>query len=137
METKGTDADRDKGETAHQGQWETQSDMLSAYIVSENIMGVVPVWPTEGGHEGCMRPTLASTKRTASSVSSHIQWHRFKEELHSDGIENKADSVVIAPEWSSRLPGMSDGGEVAEDTEDDSISAEDWFDVTYAMLDAL
>ncbi|CAM9981790.1 unnamed protein product [Ectocarpus sp. 12 AP-2014] len=137
VETEGTDADRDKGETANQGKWETQSDTLSAYLVSENIMGAVPVWPTEGGPEGCMRPTLASTERSASSVSSHYQWHRLKEELHSDGVENEADSVIIAPERLSRLPGMSDGGGVAEDMEDDSIGAEDWLDVTYAMLDAL
>ncbi|CAM9773270.1 unnamed protein product [Ectocarpus sp. 8 AP-2014] len=137
VEAEGVGADRDKGETAHEGQWETQSDTLSAHIVSENIMGAVPIWPTEGGREGCMRPTLASTERSASSVSSRYQWHRLEEGLHSDGIENKADSVVIAPEWLSRLPGMSDGSGVAEDTEDDSIGAEDWLDVIYAMLDAL
>ncbi|CBN75398.1 expressed unknown protein [Ectocarpus siliculosus] len=33
--------------------------------------------------------------------------------------------------------GISDGGGVEEDTEDDSIGAEDWLDVTYSMLDAL
>ncbi|CAN0382667.1 unnamed protein product [Ectocarpus sp. 12 AP-2014] len=135
VETEGTDADRDKGETAHQGQWETQSDTLSACIVSENIMDAIPVWPTEGGPEGCKHPTLASTERSASSVFSHYQCHRWKEELHSDGVENKTDSVVIASEW-LRLPGMSDGGGDTEDTEDDGIGAEDWLDVTYAMLDA-
>ncbi|CAM9841362.1 unnamed protein product, partial [Ectocarpus sp. 8 AP-2014] len=33
--------------------------------------------------------------------------------------------------------GMSDGSGVAEDTGDNSVGAEDWLDVTYAMLDAL
>ncbi|CAN0262958.1 unnamed protein product [Ectocarpus sp. 13 AM-2016] len=137
VETEGMDVDRDKGETAHQGQWETQSDTLSAYLVSENITGAVPVWQAEGEPESCMRPTLASTERSASSVSSHYQWHRLKEELQSDGIERKADNLVIGPEWLSRLPGMSDGGGVAEDMEDDSIGVEDWLDVTCAMLDAI
>ncbi|CAM9492008.1 unnamed protein product [Ectocarpus fasciculatus] len=136
-ETKGTDADRDKGETARQGHWETQSDTLSAYSFPENIVGAGLVRPTEGGPEGCMGPTLASTARTASLVPSNYTWRSLKEELPSDSIENKADSVVIAHEPLLRLPGMSGEGEVVEDTEDDSIGAEDWLDVTHGMLDAL
>ncbi|CAN0351208.1 unnamed protein product [Ectocarpus sp. 6 AP-2014] len=135
VEGKGTDSD--KGETIFQEGWQTQSAPLPASNIPEKVINTVPDWPTEGESECCVGSTQASASPTASPVSSAYPRCGLKTDLHSDRVERTFDSVDIAPERFSRLPGTRDGGGVVADAEEDSIGAENWLDVTHGMLDAL
>ncbi|CAM9752876.1 unnamed protein product [Ectocarpus fasciculatus] len=125
----------DEGETALRGRWENQIGMISACNVAEKTLGTVAVCPTGGEAECRMGSTMVSTAPNASPASLNIPCRLLTTGLHSDHAECKVDSLVITPE--SFLPQMSEGSGVVEDAEEGSIGAEDWLDVTHAMLDAL
>ncbi|CAM9696229.1 unnamed protein product [Ectocarpus fasciculatus] len=127
----------EEGETALQGHWENQSSTLSACNVAEKAIGTVPIFSTGGEAECRMGSTIVSSAPIASPSSSQNPCRLLTTGRHSDKVESKVDSVHIAPEWLSRLPGMSDGVVMAEVTEEDSIGAGDWLDVTHGMLDTL
>ncbi|CAM9299056.1 unnamed protein product [Ectocarpus sp. 8 AP-2014] len=114
----------------------TGSDKLSTCDNPEKIIGTVPVRPSEGG--GGSGPTLASTMiPVAPPASSHHAWCHLKTEFHSDRIESSVAHMTIADESLPRLPQLSEGGGLLEDNEDRSIFAEDWLDITHAMLDTV
>ncbi|CAN0364964.1 unnamed protein product [Ectocarpus sp. 6 AP-2014] len=135
VEGKGTE--NDKGETVVRGGWQTQSGTFPAWNIPEKDMNTVHDWLTEGETECCSGPPQASAAPITSPISSAYQGCGLKTVLHSDRVESKVDSVDIAPARLSRLAGMSDGGAMVEDAEEDSIGAENWLDVTHGMLDAL
>ncbi|CAM9578735.1 unnamed protein product, partial [Ectocarpus sp. 4 AP-2014] len=134
---EGKGANSGKGEAVVQGGWQTQSGTLLACNLPEKVMNTVHDWLTEGETERYLGSTQASAVPVASPVSSAYQGCGLKTVLHSDRVESKVDSVNIAPERLSRLAGMSTGGAVVEDAEEDSIGTENWLDVTHGMLDAL
>ncbi|CAN0386457.1 unnamed protein product [Ectocarpus sp. 13 AM-2016] len=129
--------DSDEGETAFQGHWENQTGTLSACNIAQKIPGGVPASSTRGESERREGSTLVSTAPIASPASSNNPCRLLTKGLSFDHVESKADSLVVAPESLSRLPDNSEGSGEVEDTEEGSIGAGDWLDVTHAMLDAL
>ncbi|CAM9421108.1 unnamed protein product [Ectocarpus sp. 12 AP-2014] len=134
---EGKSTDSDKGETIVEGVWQIQSDTLPACNIPVKTINTVSDWPTEGESECCIGSNQASAAPIAFSVSSAHPRCGLKMDLPSDRVESRVDSVDIAPERLSRLPGMSDAGGVVADAEEDSIGAENWLEVTHGMLDAL
>ncbi|CAN0090205.1 unnamed protein product [Ectocarpus sp. 4 AP-2014] len=114
----------------------TRSDKVSTNDNPEKIIGTVPVRPPESG--GGSGPTLASTMiPVAPPASSHPAWCHLKTDFHSDRSENSVAHTTMADESLPRLPQLSEGGGLFEDNKDRSIFAEDWLDVTHAMLDTI
>lgn len=134
VETKGTGSDT--GEGILQGLRPAQCDKLSTCHNPEVIIGTVPFRPSEGGAGS--GPTLGSTTiPVAPPASSHHARCHLKTEFFSDRIENSVAGMTMADASLPRLPQLSEGGGLLEDKEDGSIFAEDWLDVTDAMLDAV
>ncbi|CAN0222276.1 unnamed protein product [Ectocarpus fasciculatus] len=127
----------EEGETPPQGHWENQSGALSVSNDAETTIGTALVFSTGGGGECRVGSTMVSTAPIASPSSSKNPCRILTTGRHSDKVESKVDSVDIPPEGMPRLPVMSDGGVMAEDTEEDLIGAGDWLDVTHGMLEAL
>ncbi|CAM9597989.1 unnamed protein product [Ectocarpus sp. 13 AM-2016] len=114
----------------------TESDQLSTCDNPEKIIGTILVRPSEDA--GGSGPTLASTTiPVARPASSHHAWCHLKTEFHSGRIEKSVAHMTMADESLPRLPQLSEGGGLLEDNEDRSIFAEDWLDVTHAMLDTV
>ncbi|CAM9529251.1 unnamed protein product, partial [Ectocarpus sp. 12 AP-2014] len=133
--TRGMESDED--ETAFQGHWENQSSTSSACNIAQTILGGVPASSTGGEPERREGSTMVSTAPIASPASSNNPCRLVTTGLSFDHVESKVDSLVVAPESLSSLSDNSEGGGEVEDTEEGSIGAGDWLDVTHAMLDAL
>ncbi|CAB1111406.1 unnamed protein product [Ectocarpus sp. CCAP 1310/34] len=135
VRTRGTESD--EGETAFQGHWESKRSTLSGCNIAQKILGGVPASSTWGKPERREGSTMVSTAPIASPASSNNPCRILTTEISFDHVETKVDSLVITPESLSRLPDKSEGSGELEDTEEGSIGAGDWLDVTHAMLDAL
>ncbi|CAM9151229.1 unnamed protein product [Ectocarpus sp. 8 AP-2014] len=133
--TRGTESD--DGETAFQGHRENQNSTLSACNIAQKILGGVPASSTAGEPERREGSAMVSTAPIASPASSNNPCRLLTTGLSFDHVESKVDSLVVAPESLSRLPGNSEGSGEVEDKEEGNIGAGDWLDVTHAMLDAL
>ncbi|CBN75400.1 hypothetical protein Esi_0093_0019 [Ectocarpus siliculosus] len=132
---KGTD--NCKGEAALVGSWQAQGEKLSACNIPPTITDTASDRPTESGAECGSGLSVVSKSPIATPVSSQNACTQSNAGLISNGVENGTTIVAVAPESFPRFSQVWEGGDLTNDTEGDGAAAEDWLDVTYAMLRAL
>ncbi|CAM9517697.1 unnamed protein product, partial [Ectocarpus sp. 12 AP-2014] len=104
---------------------------------SQMVIDAVSDWPTESGAERRRGSSVGSTSPTARSICSNYPCYQSEDGLHSHRVETSLASVAMAPDPFSGIKELSEDGGWMEDREDDGVGAEDWLDVTHAMMGAL
>ncbi|CAN0123290.1 unnamed protein product [Ectocarpus sp. 6 AP-2014] len=132
--TNGTDSDH--ADETLPGHGQSQPAWPSACSTSQMVIDTVSDWPTESGAERRRDSSVGSTSPTARPVCSNYPCYQSEDGLHSNRIEASFASVAMAPEPLSGIKELSEDGGWMEDREDDGVGAEDWLDVTHAMLGA-
>ncbi|CAN0029861.1 unnamed protein product [Ectocarpus fasciculatus] len=128
--------DNDKDDAGLLGHGHAQREILSACNIPHGIIDRDYDWATERGAACCKGSSVAST-RNAASLSSQSSCCQSEAGLHSNRVGHRIARVTMAPGSLSRSLALSEGSEVMEDMEGDSVGTEEWLDVTHAMLDAL
>ncbi|CAM9538320.1 unnamed protein product [Ectocarpus sp. 8 AP-2014] len=123
--TNGTDSDH--ADETLPGHGQSQPAWPSACNTLQMVIDTGSDWPTESGAE----------RRRGLSVGSNYPCYQSEDGLQSNRIEASFASVAMAPGPLSGVKELSEDGGWMEDREDDGVGAEDWLDVTHAMLGAL
>ncbi|CAM9645579.1 unnamed protein product, partial [Ectocarpus sp. 13 AM-2016] len=127
-----------KGEAAQVGRWQAQGEKLSVCNIPPKVADSACDRPTESGAERGSGLTVVSKSPIATPVSSQSACTQSKAGLIPNGVENGTAIVAMAPESFPRSSEVGEGQcDLTNDTEDDGPAAEDWLDVTFAMLRAL
>ncbi|CAN0100861.1 unnamed protein product, partial [Ectocarpus sp. 12 AP-2014] len=133
---KGTD--NCKGEAAQVGRWQAKGEKLSVCNIPPKVTDTACDLPTESGAERGSGLSVVSKSPIATPVSSQSACTQSKAGLIPNGVDNGTAIVAMAPESFPRSSEVREGqSDLTNDTEDDGPAAEDWLDVTYAMLRAL
>lgn len=131
------DTDSDDADETLPGHKQSQPARLSACNIPQTIIDTASDLPTQSGVERRRGSSVASTSPIARPLFSHYPCSRSEAGLHSNQVETSFASVAMAPEPFSGIKELIEDGGLIEDREDDIVGAEDWLDVTHAMLGAL
>ncbi|CAM9497763.1 unnamed protein product, partial [Ectocarpus sp. 13 AM-2016] len=133
--TIGTDSDH-AGETLP-GHVQSQPARPSACNIPQMVIDTVSDWRIESGAERRRGSSVGSTSPITRPVCSNSPCYQLEDGLHSSRFETSFSSVAMAPEPFSAMKELGEDGGWMDDREDDGVGAEDWLDVTHAMLGAL
>ncbi|CAM9448382.1 unnamed protein product [Ectocarpus sp. 4 AP-2014] len=129
--------DNDHADEILPGHGRSQPASPSACNIPQMVIDRVSDWRTESGAERRRGSSVGSTSPTARQECSNYPCYQSEGGLHSNRVETSFSSVVMAPEPFSGMKEISEDGGWMENREDDGVGAEDWLDVTHAMLGAL